>query len=340
MDMTSASSLILDQVVALIEPLTRFDRSSVHLREESEESLSCTGALTSAIAISSSISDGTGKLPSGVRDARSQANMEREIEETVAAERSHVAQRIQGWYDRQAQSSPITHKPLTSGDCVSGTTRIGYASECSSCRGQGKISCSICNGGRQVKCSHCNGRGRVDCPACHGQGTKSCFSCGGKGTRYEQVPIRYWNDAATQYSVRYESKLEICQAAGCRNGQISCICAGGKVNCGYCMASGKITCSACNGQGEETCKPCKGTGTLHRIAEITCHVTNTFTIESNDFNEEDKRTTADWDFQTFCQFAGATSEAPVITASQLRRTYPRLCRVRGRVLSAQNRAFC
>lgn len=88
------------------------------------------------------------------------------------------------------------------------------------------------------------------------------------------------------------------------------------------MASGKVTCSTCNGQGEETCKPCNGTSTLHRIGETVCHVTNTFTIESSDFNEEDKRTTASWDFQTLCQLAGITSKEPIITASRLCRTYP------------------
>lgn len=330
--MTSTSSLILDQVVALIEPLTRFDRSCVQFHDESEQTLSCTGIWKSSIAISSSVSDGTDKLPSGVRDAGSQSGMERAIEEMVATERSYVAQRIQAWCGRQAQSPLANNKPLTSGDCISGIARIGYAWKCSSCHGQGKITCSTCNGARQVKCSHCTGRGRVDCPACHGQGTKSCSSCGGQGRRYEQVPIRYWNDATNQYSVRYESKLEICQAIECRNGRISCICAGGKVNCGHCLGSGKIMCSTCNGLGEETCKPCNGTGTLHRIAETVCHVTNVFNIESSDFKEEDERTTANWDFQTFCQLADVTSKAPVITASQLRRTYPAtLSRTRARI---------
>lgn len=152
--MNSTSSLILDQVIALIEPLTRFDRSSVQLHDESEQTLSCTGIWVSSIAISSSISDGTGKLPSGVKDAGTQSSMERAIEGVVSAERLNVSQRLQVWWDRQAQLSPASHKPLTSGVCISGLTRIGYAWKCSSCHGQGKITCSTCNGARQVKCLH------------------------------------------------------------------------------------------------------------------------------------------------------------------------------------------
>ena len=306
--MTSTSNLILDQVVALIEPLTRFDRSSVVLRNESEQTLSCTGLWTSSIAISSSVSDGTGKLPSGVRDASSQSGMEREIEEAVAAERSHVAQRLQGWCDRQAQSSPAAHKPLTSADCVSGITRIGYTWKCSSCQGRGKITCSACNGTRQTECSNCHGSGRVNCSVCHGQGKKACPSCGGQGGRFAQVPIQYWNDASKQYSVRYESKWEFCHAAGCQSGHLDCICNGGKVSCGHCLASGKVTCSTCNGQGEETCKSCKGTGTLHRIAETSCQVANTFTIESSDFDEEAHQTMASWSFPLFCELANVSGK--------------------------------
>jgi hypothetical protein len=332
MAMTSASSLILDQVVALIEPLTRFDRSAVQLRNGSEDILPCTGIWTSSVTISSNVSDGAGKLPSGVRDAGSQSGMERAIEETVSAERSQVAQRIQGWCDRQAQSPPSAHKPLTAGDCIGGITRIGYAWRCSPCRGRGKTTCSTCLGVRRVNCSQCQGNGRVNCSQCQGQGTKPCSSCGGQGGRYAQVPIQYWNDATKQYSVRYESKWEGCMAGGCHRGRIDCVCYGGQVNCLHCLGSGKVTCARCSGLGEETCNPCKGTGTLHRIAETECEVTNSFAIESGDFNDEDRRTAALWDFQIFCRLAGVTAKEPVITASELRRAYPaKLPRTRARI---------
>jgi hypothetical protein len=110
-------------------------------------------------------------------------------------------------------------------------------------------------------------------------------------------------------------------AGGCHAGRIDCVCSGGKVRCQHCEL-GKVRCSTCHGQGEETCKPCKGTGTLHRIAETDCQVTNSFSIQSGDFNDEDRRTAALWDFQTFCRMAEVTGKAPVITASELHRTYP------------------
>lgn len=330
--MASTSGLILDQVVALIEPLTRFDRSAVRLHAESEKTLRCTGNWTSSIAISSSVSDGIGKLPAGVRDAGSQSGMERAINETISDEHSNVARRVQGWCDRQAQLVPSAHTALTANDCISGVTRIGYAWKCSSCKGQGKTTCSTCRGGRTVTCSQCNGMGRVACSQCQGRGTRSCSSCGGQGGRFKQVPISYYNSATNQNSVRYESKWEGCMAAGCHSGQVTCFCAGGKVNCGRCLASGKVTCISCNGKGEQTCSACNGTAMLHRVAETHCQVSNSFAIHSQDFGEEDQETSAGWDFQTFCHLASVSSEAPAITASQLRRAYPAtLSRTQARV---------
>jgi hypothetical protein len=319
-DMPSTSSLILDQVVALIEPLTRFDRSSVQLRDESEQTLSCTGIWASSIAISSSVSDGTGKLPSGVRDAGSQSAMERAIEETVAAERSHVAGRIQSWCDRQAQSLPADHKPLASADCISGITRIGYAWKCSSCGGDGKTTCSQCSGNGKVTCSYCHGTGRTKCIQCQGKGKTTCSHCGGRGNVSRQVEKRGYNSVTQQSFPIYETVWERCTA--CQSGEITCVaCHGGTVSCS-CNGSGTVTCNSCHGAGEQTCKSCKGTGTLHRIAETACDVRNIFAIHSGDFNDEDERTAASWNFQTFCQLASVTSKTPAITSSELCRTYP------------------
>ncbi|MBN9614312.1 MAG: hypothetical protein BGO25_09235 [Acidobacteriales bacterium 59-55] len=318
--MTSTSSLVLDQVVALIEPLTRFDRSSVQLHEESEQTLSCTGVWTSSYAISSSVSDGTGELPSGVRDAGSQSGMERAINETISGERSNVVQRIQSWCDRQAQSSPSAHKPLTSGDCISGITRIGYTWKCSSCKGRGKTTCSTCNGNGKVTCSYCNGKGRTNCSQCQGKGKTTCSYCGGRGSQSRQIEKRGYNSATQQSFPIYETVWERC--GSCQSGETACgAChGGGTVSCS-CNGAGTVTCNSCLGKGEQTCNSCKGTGALHRIAETACQVTNNFTIQSGDFDEEDEQTTTNWDFQTFCQLANATSKAPDITASQLRRTY-------------------
>jgi hypothetical protein len=319
--MTATSNLILDQVVALIEPLTRFDRSSVRLRDESERTLACTGLWTSSIAISSSVSDGTGKLPSGVRDAGSQSGMERAIEETVAAQRSNVAQRIQGWCDRQAQSPPATHKPLISSDCISGITRIGYTRKCTSCEGRGKTTCSQCSGNGKVTCSYCQHTGRIKCSHCHGTGKTSCPHCHGSRTMSRQEAIKVFNSATNQYTTRYEILTERCSY--CPYGDPPCVaCHGGTIVCGNCNGAGKVTCNSCHGDGEQTCASCKGTGTLHRIAATDCQVTNTFIIQSNDLNDEDHQIAAGWDFETFCQLADATSNVPDITASQLRRTYP------------------
>lgn len=316
--MTSTSGLILDQVVALIEPLTRFDRSAVLLREESEQTLACTGVWTSSFVFSSNVCDGSGKLPSGVRNASSQSGMERAIDEEISAERSQVVQRIQGWCDAQAQSSPSTHKPLTSDDCVSGVTRIGYAWECSSCEGRGKITCSHCNGDGKVTCSYCNGQGRTKC--FQGKGKTTCHYCGGRGSQSRQIEKRGYNSATQQSIPTYETVWENCTA--CQSGETTCVaCHGGTVSCS-CNGAGKVTCNSCLGAGKQTCGSCKGSGTLHRIAQTACQVTNTFAIQSSDFDEEARQTMAGWDLPLFCELAHVASEAPAVTDSQLSRTYP------------------
>lgn len=318
--MTSTSGLVLEQVVALIEPLTRFDRSSVVLRNESEQTLPCTGVWMSSIAIASSVSDGSGSLPFGVRNASSQSGMERAIEEVVAAERSHVVQRIQDWCAAQTRSAPSNHKPLTSSDCISGITRIGYAWKCSSCGGDGKTTCSHCSGNGKVTCSYCQGKGRTKCLQCQGKGKTTCRSCGGRATISRQVEKRGYNSVTQQSIPIYETVWENCTA--CQHGEITCVaCHGGTVSCS-CNGSGTVTCDSCHGVGEQTCKYCKGSGTLHRIAKTDCQVTNAFTIESSDFDEEAHQTMAGWDFPLFCELANVTSKAPSVTASQLNRTYP------------------
>lgn len=319
--MTSTSSLIFDQVVALIEPLTRFDRSAVQLHEESEETLDCTGIWASSIDISSSVSDGSGKLPSGVRDAGSQSGMERAINETICAERSSVAQRIQDWCDRQAQSSPSAHKPLTSGDCISDITRIGHAWKCSLCKGSGKTACAHCSGKGKVSCPYCNGQGRTQCSQCQGKGKTTCPRCSGQRGHSRQVEKRGYNSVTQQSIPIYETVWEPCSA--CQYGDPACESChgGGTVSCS-CNGAGTITCDHCHGAGEQTCKSCEGSGTLHRIAETACQVTNNFTIQSSEFDEEAHRTMAGWDFTLFCQLADVTSKAPTLTASQLSRAYP------------------
>lgn len=319
--MTSTSGLILEQVIGLIEPLTRFDRSSVTLHEESEQTLPCTGVWTASIAIASSVSDGTGDLPSGVRDAGSQSGMERAISETVSDERSNVARRIQGWCDRQAQSSPAAHKPLASGDCISGITRIGYAWKCSTCDGRGKTTCSPCKGDGKVTCSYCNGKGRTNCSQCQGKGKTTCRYCGGRGNVSRQVEKRGYNSATQQSVPIYETVWENCSA--CQSGETTCVaCHGGTNVCAGCNGARKVTCNSCHGAGKQTCKSCEGSGTLHRVAETACQVTNHFAIHTSHFNEESQLTMAAWDFPTFCQLADVTSNAPAITASELCRTYP------------------
>ena len=85
--MGSTAHLILTQAIDLIEPLTRFDRSSLTLRDESYEAVPCTGVWTADVAYASKLSDGTGKLPADIRNARSQSGMEQQIASLLDEER-------------------------------------------------------------------------------------------------------------------------------------------------------------------------------------------------------------------------------------------------------------
>jgi hypothetical protein len=324
--MGTSSNLILNQVIALIEPLTRFDRSSVQLRDESEQTLNLTGVWTSTIEFSSNTSDGKGKLPSGVRNASSQARMEREISDVLSAESAHVIGRIRKWCGAQGQSPPSSHKPLSKDVCFSGVTRIGYAWNCSGCKGRGTITCSACNGHCQVTCSQCYGEGRTSCSSCGGRGRKTCGLCNGQAVLYVQESKQVYNWETKQYSILYEHKPRQCHA--CQGGTVNCgACYSGKVDCWVCHGSGKINCPTCGGTGQLTCQACGGTGALHRIGETACQVTNDFTIRTTGANFEVGQTIARWDFPVFCELTSVKSNPPVVTPSRLIRDYPAMLQV-------------
>lgn len=320
--MKDTSGRILDQVIGLVEPLTRFDRSAVLSRDESTETLPCTGKWTASITISSKASDGAGELPADVRDAGSEAGMEQAVNEAVAAGRAQVAHRVQAWCSTQSPSSPAGHKPLAAGDCLGSITRVGYAWQCPSCKGHGKITCTKCKGHGQLTCPLCDGKGHTKCSHCNGSGKSTCSQCGGSRNVSRTVTTSAYNPATGEYAPKHEIVNERCP--GCASGDPACgMCSGrGKTNCWQCNTTGKVQCGTCHGKGEQTCKDCEGSGSLHRLAETHCEVINAFAIDAGQFADDDRKTMAGWDFPLFCELASATSEAPVISPLQLERSYP------------------
>ncbi|HEX7728302.1 MAG TPA: hypothetical protein VF392_04640 [Terracidiphilus sp.] len=319
--MASPAELILAQTIALIEPLTRFDRSALLLRDLSSASANCTGTWTASIVFSSSSSDGKGKLPSGVRDAGSQAGMERAISQLLADERSSAVARLDAFCRAQAGLAPASHKPLAVSDCFSGVVRVGFAWPCGKCNGKGKVTCSKCMGNRKVKCTSCNGQGWSTCSSCSGSGKITCTRCNGQRGWYKQVEHTVFNSAANEYTKRYENVWEHCMS--CQEGKVQChACSNGRKNCFTCNQSGHVTCTLCFGSGEETCSACGGNAILHRVAETACNVTNSFAVLTELEDTEVRRTLAAWDFKTFAGLAEASMLPPALAADKLTRMYP------------------
>lgn len=320
--MGSPARLILSQTIDLIEPLTRFDRSSITLRDEDEQTVACTGVWTSSVSYSPNSSDGKGKLPSGVLDAGSQGGMEQEIERLLSRERALLSQRLEQWCNAQIALKPAGHEPLALKNCFSGTKSVGYGWQCSACTGKGNTTCTFCNGNRQVTCTNCRGAGWNRCNYCNGAGHKTCSNCNGQRGSYRQIEHAVFNAAANEYTKRYENVWESCRQ--CQDGKVPChACStSGKNYCVLCSRTGKINCAPCLGRGYVTCKACDGKGAQHRIAETTCKITNSFNLRTEDAESEVKQTTSAWDFPTFTTLAAVSSFSPKLSSDSLSRTYP------------------
>ncbi len=331
--MGSTARLILTQAIDLIEPLTRFDRSSLQLRDESSEAIPCTGVWTAEVTYSSSVSNGNGKLPSDVRNADSQSGMERGIASLLDEERAKAANRMEAFAVAQAALVPSAQRPLAASDCFSGPIRVGYDWSCSKCTGKGKVTCTICIGSKQIKCPHCGGQGWTKCAQCQGSGSVTCTRCNGQSGWNKQVEHTVFNSASNQYTKRYENVWEHCMS--CQHGKVQChSCSSGKNNCYVCSCSGRVQCTNCLGSGEENCAQCDGKGYLHRITTTTCDVANAFGVEVNGDDAEVRATTGVWDYATFASLADIASGPPATTRSKLVRTYV------GRIALTRARLHC
>ncbi|HVZ82717.1 MAG TPA: hypothetical protein VG893_03510 [Terracidiphilus sp.] len=318
--MGTTSGRVLAQLIALIEPLTRFDRSAVTVRDEATESIRCSGIWTAAIGFSSQVTEGKGKLPSGVRDAGSQSAMQEAMAQVLNTERASALDRLRKFCSAQAGLPAAAHKPLSASDCFSGPARIGHSWNCSTCSGKGDVTCIHCHGRREVKCDACE-NGYARCTSCSGSGQVNCNRCGGQRGWYKQVEHTVFNTAANEYTKRYENVWEHCHS--CNSGKVSCsICIGkGRVNCFRCYTRGYVSCTRCQATGREKCTVCGGHGAHHRIAESSCSIRNTFAARAEDADPEVRQTVAGWSFSDYAALGHATAEAPSATASELTRPY-------------------
>ncbi|MCX8173951.1 MAG: hypothetical protein N3F63_05025, partial [Thermoplasmata archaeon] len=120
----------------------------------------------------------------------------------------------------------------------------------------------------ESECSDCKGTGKVSCPKCGGSGKKQCSRCGGKGYTRKAVKKEGYTPAyhGPTQAVIYETEYKLSSGVKIKGPHVETI---GSSHGGMRLEPFEIkeeTCTSCNGSGlsNEPCDRCRGTG------EVTC----------------------------------------------------------------------
>lgn len=268
----------------LVEPNTRFDRSSLAILGQGTRSVDVRGTQRYEVSFGSSSASGKGRLGAGYVDVGNQSGLLRHVEASLTRNRGRLPARLNAWLDSQRA---LPGEPLVAGACFDGPASAGYDYHCEPCRGAGKLSCTRCNGSGNTTCSGCNGSGEVNCSRCNGTAALSCSTCGGRGQVSEQVAVHRVNTADNREWTEYETVWKTCWSCGGR-GNSPCSCGNGRQTCHQC-SNGRVTCSSCGGSGSTTCTSCDGTGFQHATASITCRVQQSLALRAGIDEPEPKR---------------------------------------------------
>jgi hypothetical protein len=252
--------LALVQVIKLIEPLTRFDRTSLKLGSSSGVRVT-TGKAVWEFPASISVGAAThsdGLPPSATRAADKKA-VDAAADEALKQALAVLPERIDGWLRLNGQ----TDRELGPADCFDGPKRFGYDFDCQNCMAKGWVVCSNCDRGYN-RCGSCDG-GRVTCPQCDGRGEIDCKGCGARGKK----------DGNT------------CPTCNGRKRFVCSLCNGEKkVMCTKCGGTARIVCSTCNGTARVPCPTCEGKGRRHYLSVVSCAVPGTFRVALSDKQDE------------------------------------------------------
>ena len=281
--MKTTGDLLHEQVIRLIEPLTRFDRSSLVRAAEQTSVAEGTASWWYFVHLEVEGKSGGGSLPSGVR-AHSSAGAARQAAE-AAKSSAHAAleARLQRWSEENADDD----SGLSASDCLDGSLDFGHAHSCGDCNGAGKNRCRACGGQGRSQCTGCGGRGSSTCGACSGSGTDRCGACGGMGSKQEYVTKAVWDG----YNNRYvsQSQTETRNCAMCMgSGRRTCSgCNGSRTKtCYSCGGQGQVNCGPCSATGSVSCSSCAATGTKHQRWRLSCRITNRFEVKLQHANAE------------------------------------------------------
>ena len=279
----SRPDLVFDQVIARIEPITRFDRQSLSQLGSQERIAQGNARWRSTIAINTQGHSGTGGLGSNVIDVSGASNLTTEVGKAVEAAWDELPARIDRWLGEYGSSN----QELTAEYCFDGPVTYGYQYQCQGCGGRGENQCTRCSGQGQYTCTGCQGDGTNRCFTCGGSKTIQCGTCSGRGTHMIHQSRQVYDSATNSYHTEYYTENQRCSSCG---GQGSTTCTGcygkGTVDCSICFGSGKERCTGCSGSGKITCSTCRGTGIKHETQTISCHVTHRWQVVIQDSNEE------------------------------------------------------
>lgn len=258
------------RVIDVIEPLTRYDRTSLILDSALSRTVVGHATWRYSVSLKEQAQTSTGRLPHCQR-VSSQDELLAASTRSLKDGYSALPHRLQTWLTRNDQ----TDSRLLASDCFDGPKTFGYELMHSPCDGRGWVVCPDCKDGYNT------------CGTCHGEGTLKCTHCqpwffgnlrGPKGT--ERCPQR-------------------CNCGKDKDGKVCGGCNGlGKVKCTKCEGDLKLRCPVprcshgriahkpCEATGRLKCEPCDGTGYHHCLQRIECSVTDTFCAQVADPNRE------------------------------------------------------
>jgi hypothetical protein len=275
--------LIFDQVIARIEPITRFDRNSLARLGSQERSAQGSARWRTDIAIHTQGHTGAGALAGKVVQVSGASALTTEVRQAVDAARAAIPGRIERWLGQFGMSS----QELKADDCYDGPVTFGYQYQCGNCGGHGENQCTRCFGQGNYICSGCQGDGQNRCFTCGGNGSRSCGSCGGRGSTTVQQSRQVYNSATNSYSTEYYTENQTCWGCSGKGSQTCMACGGnGQVTCSTCFGSGKERCGSCSGSGTITCSTCSGTGVRNETQTVSCAVTQRWQVVIEDPNDE------------------------------------------------------
>ncbi|MBI1356777.1 MAG: hypothetical protein GC160_20750 [Acidobacteria bacterium] len=333
--MKTSADLLFDHVIGLIEPLTRFDRTS--LARTSERITEARGEASVRCQAQFEIDreSKAGKLPSVVRSFPNAAGARQAAEAARRTALAELPARLEAWAVRNRSND----SRLAPGDCFAGPSVWGCQTTCSSCGGAGKKRCHACGGQGRTSCGSCHGRGRARCSSCGGGGNQSCGSCGGMGRQQQAVTRSVWDGYNNRYNT--ETTYEYRNCATCMGtGRRTCSgCYGsGEVTCWTCSGSGSVGCSTCGSSGSVSCSTCSGTGALHETWRLRCSVSAAYDVQVAHGVAEVAAKLRSLSLADLGRLASVTQLEPHVSAAAVRRRYAFACRISQLVIQAGDQA--